>query len=290
MRKPDPAGYTTLIELARAEDLGGGDVTSEPTVPGDLQGVGEIVFKEPGVLCGMCIIGEVLGQYDENLALDQCREDGDALAAGTIVATVAGSVRSLLAAERVMLNFLQRLSGIATNTARYVKAVQGAAAQIYDTRKTTPGWRELEKYAVRCGGGCNHRMGLHDAVLVKDNHLVAMGATQWQAKLTEAIAEIRRGAKQPDFVEVEVDTLDHLQTVLEIAGVDRILLDNMTIEQLTQAVRLRDGSGKAEIKLEASGGITLETATTVAQTGVDIISVGALTHTVASLDIGLNLR
>ena len=290
MDAPEPGSYRQLIAAAREEDLGCGDITSEATIPAEMQGVGELVFHEEGVLCGLGVAGEVLRQYDEKSALSEMIADGDTVAAGQVVATVTGSVRSLLAAERVMLNFLQRLSGVATNTAAYVKAVSGTKAQIYDTRKTTPGWRELEKYAVRCGGGCNHRMGLYDAVMVKDNHLAAMGTGDWQDRLAAAVAKIRNGKQQPDFVEVEVDGLDQLQAVLKIEGVDRILLDNMTGEEMSRAVRLRDESGKAKVKLEASGGIRLATVREAALSGVDIISVGALTHTVRSLDIGFNLR
>lgn len=290
MQEPNPNDYIDLIKLAQSEDLGPGDLTSQATIPADLHGFGEILFKEQGVLCGLPIVRQVLHHYDDTLELNEMAQDGQNIAPGTIVATAAGPMRAMLAAERILLNFLQRLSGVATTTASYVAAVAGSNARIYDTRKTTPGWRTLEKYAVRCGGGCNHRLGLYDAVLVKDNHLAAMGGDDWQSKLTEAVAGITQADKKPDFIEVEVDSLEQLQIVLQIKGVNRILLDNMTCDQLAQAVQLRDQCGKADIKLEASGGITLQTVPAVAQSGVDIISVGALTHTVNSLDIGFNVR
>ena len=290
MRELNPASYRSLIEMARTEDLGDGDITSEATIGSDLQGQGELVSHEEGVLCGLPVVREVLRCYDETLTLTEKATDGQQVSSGDVVATVKGAMRSMLAAERVMLNFLQRLSGVATHTGQYVEAVRGTSAQVCDTRKTTPGWRELEKYAVRCGGGTNHRMGLYDAVLVKDNHIAAMGGADWPGKLTQAVAKIRQAKTQPEFVEVEVDSLEQLEIVLGIDGVDRILLDNMTADQLAQAVSLRARSGKTNTKLEASGGITLKDVRAVAQSGVDIISVGALTHTVNSLDIGFNVR
>ena len=204
---------------------------------------------------------------------------------------VSGSVRSLLAAERVMLNFLQRLSGIATMTACYAEAVRGTKAKICDTRKTTPGWRELEKYAVRCGGGFNHRHGLYDAVLIKDNHLAAWGMERLLENLQQVVEKVQRMRKKVDFIEVEVDNLEELRVVLSVTDVNMILLDNMTTEQIRSAVCLRDELCRdREILLEASGNITLDTIRAVAETGVDRISVGALTHSVRSLDIGFDLK
>ena len=291
MEPPKPEHYQTLIELAKQEDLAGEDITSEVTIVADRSGCGKVVFREDGILCGMPVVAEVLRHYNEQLAMKDAPSDGTFMSAGTVAATIRGPLRSLLAAERVLLNFLQRLSGIATKTARYVEAVKGTQAGIYDTRKTTPGWRELEKYAVRCGGGCNHRQGLYDAVLLKDNHLASLAEGTLAKRLLEIVNRIRQRDKQPDFIQVEVENLEQLETVLQVEGVDMALLDNMTPDQLSEAVQMRDRicPGR-KVKLEASGGITLETVRAVAQTGVDRISVGALTHSVNSLDIGLDLE
>ena len=291
MQGLDPSSYERLIELARVEDLGDGDVTSEVTIPAEQQGRGELVFREAGVVCGMGVVKAVLGAYDGQLVLEGAVADGEVVSAGVNVGSVRGSLRSLLAAERVMLNFLQRLSGIATVTSQFVRAVEGTGVQVCDTRKTTPGWRELAKYAVRCGGGTNHRQGLYDAVLIKDNHLAALGAANLRVAVTRGVELIRQRGRRLQFVEVEVDTLGQLAEVLGVEGVDIVLLDNMTTEQLAEAVVMRDrlcGSGK--VLLEASGGVTLEAVRAIAESGVDRVSVGALTHSVRSLDIGFDLR
>lgn len=293
MKPPKLQHYEQLLWLALTEDMGPDrvDVTSAVTIPAHQQGAGELVFREPGILCGMVVINAVLACYDSCLLLEAKADDGASITTGTSVALLRGPLRSLLAAERVMLNFLQRLSAIATLTARYVKAVADTQAQICDTRKTTPGWRGLEKYAVRCGGGQNHRQGLYDAVLIKDNHLAALGARNLREALQRAVALIEQQPQGVAFVEVEVDSLEQIRTVLEVDGIDMILLDNMTPEQMTEAVHLRDASGrKDQVQLEASGQITLETVARIAQTGVERISVGALTHSVSNLDIGLDLR
>ena len=281
--------YQTLIELAKQEDLGGGDITSEVTIGVDQAGCGKLVFREAGVLCGMPVVAEVLRYYNEQLAMKDAQSEGTFIPAGTVAATIQGPLRSLLAAERVLLNFLQRLSGIATKTAQFVEAIQGTRAKIYDTRKTTPGWRELEKYAVHCGGGCNHRQGLYDAVLIKDNHLANLPQGNLKERLEEVIVQIQQRSANPDFIEVEADTLDQLEDILQVKGVDMILLDNMSPAKLSEAVTLRDRicTGR-EVELEASGGIGLETVRAIAETGVDRISVGVLTHSVKSLDIGLD--
>jgi nicotinate-nucleotide pyrophosphorylase (carboxylating) len=291
MEAPKLENYQTLIELAKQEDLGSGDVTSEVTIGADQAGCGKLVFREDGVLCGMPVVGEVLRHYNEQLALHDALSDGTDIQAGTVIGIIQGPLRPLLAAERVVLNFLQHLSGIATQTARYVEAVKVTHARIYDTRKTTPGWRELEKYAVRCGGGCNHRQGLYDAVLIKDNHLANLGQGNLKERLEKAIAQIQQHPRQPDFVQVEVDTREQLEEVLQVRGVDMVLLDNMLPAKLSEAVLLRDRicTGR-DVELEASGRITLETVREVAQTGVDRISIGALTHSVKSLDIGLDVE
>jgi len=290
MEAPDRTSYAALIALARQEDLGAGDLTSELTIPADRVGQGRLVFRQAGVLCGLAAATEVLRCYDERLRLETGRADGQPVAAGDTVAVASGPLRSLLSAERVVLNFLQRLSGIATLTSRFVAAVAGTEARIYDTRKTTPGWRALEKYAVRCGGGCNHRQGLYDAVLIKDNHLASLGRGDPAAGLGEAVAKLRQRGWPCAFVAVEVDGLEQLPAVLAVEGVDIVLLDNMTCEQLRQAVALRDAGGrKGSVQLEASGAITLATVRAVAETGVERISAGALTHSAAWLDVGLDL-
>jgi len=290
IKLPKKTDYQTLIELARREDLGGGDVTSNITIPARQQGTGHIVFHQSGILCGMPVVQEVLRQYDEHLVLHRLFQDGEQINAKTTIAEVHGPLRSLLAAERVLLNFLQRLSGIATVTARYVEQTTGSHAQIFDTRKTTPGWRELEKYAVRCGGGANHRQGLYDAILIKDNHLHALGSGDLKEKLSQTIKTIFKRHQELKFIEVEVDDLQQLQTVLGIEGVDIILLDNMNTDQLRHAVALRDSMHpQKNVFLEASGNITLEKVNEIARTGVERISVGALTHSATGLDIGLDL-
>jgi len=287
---PKKTDFQTLIELARREDLGGGDVTSNATIPARQQGTGHIVFRRPGILCGMPVVQEVLRQYDEHLQMRQTFQDGEHIKANSAITKINGPLRSLLAAERVLLNFLQRLSGIATMTARFVEQTEGTHAQILDTRKTTPGWRELEKYAVRCGGGANHRQGLYDAILIKDNHLRALGAGNLKEKLSQTVETILKSYKELKFIEVEVDDLQQLQTVLGVEGVDIVLLDNMNTDQLRQAVALRDRMHPSKkVLLEASGNVTLEKVNEIARTGVDRISVGALTHSAAGLDVGLDL-
>ena len=291
MQPPNPESYLQLIDLAQKEDLGDGDITSRATIPADQQGMGSLVFRQPGILCGIPVIEQVLHRYDEGLSLRNVLNDGRDVNADITVAEVTGPMRSLLAAERVMLNFLQRLSAVATLTGQYVKAIEGTAAKIYDTRKTTPGWRELEKYAVRCGGGCNHRHGLYDAVLIKDNHLAAMSECDLYTALTAAVRNIRLADCRPDFIQVEVDTLDQLRIVLKVEQIDIILLDNMTPVQLCEAVAIRNEiSDSARVQLEASGGITLENIRAIAETGIERISVGALTHSVGNLDISLDIK
>jgi len=289
MQEPRASSYLDLIRLAKQEDLGGADVTSEVTVAAEQSGGGQLVFCQEGILCGMGVVEQVLAEYDKRLRLVEALGDGAMVKAGEAVGGLTGPLRSLLAAERVMLNFLQRLSGIATTTARYVEAVKGTNAKICDTRKTTPGWRELEKYAVRCGGGVNHRQGLYDAVLIKDNHLAALGAGNLQEALEQAIAKVQQRAEAVGFVEVEVDSLEQLSKVLGIKGVDMVLLDNMAVDELREAVQMRD-RGANKVLLEASGKVRLANVAQIAGTGVDRISVGALTHSVESLDIGFDLK
>ena len=266
-----------IVRNALAEDIGPGDATSVPTVPQSVELHGVLLVKASGVIAGLGVAAEVLRQVDDGIAFVPLVEEGGLVAPGDVVAHVQGRGPGILIGERVALNFLQRMSGIATMARRYVEAVEGSGAVILDTRKTAPGLRALDKLAVRLGGGSNHRMGLYDMVLIKDNHIRAAGS------ITRAVRLVRdQGGRLP--IEVEVETLDQLEEALALE-VDRIMLDNMTCEQMRVAVEC--AAGRAE--LEASGGITLETVAEVAATGVDFISVGALTHSVTALDISLEV-
>lgn len=266
-----------VVEQALAEDVGAGDVTSLGTVPEDATCTARIVVKEQGVVAGIPVVRAVFESLDPTLVIEETASDGDvADQLPYEIVRVAGSARSVLAAERVALNLLGRLSGIATATRGYVDAVAGTGATILDTRKTTPGLRALEKYAVRCGGGSNHRFGLDDGILVKDNHLLVAGG------VTAAVRGLRAISDLP--IEVEVETLAELREALE-ARVDRVLLDNMAPAVMREAVALSRGRASTE----ASGGITLATVRAAAETGVDFISIGALTHSVRSLDVSLEV-
>lgn len=276
-----------LIKLAVEEDFGSGDPTTEITVAADKQALTTLAAREDIVVCGMAVAREVLKCYDVSLEIDILKSDGQRAAAGEAIGQVRGLLRPMLSAERVLLNFLQRLSGIATLTQRYVQQVQGTKAGIYDTRKTTPGWRELEKYAVRCGGGYNHRYNLSDAVLLKDNHFAHLG--QDHIAELKRFVDMSRSFSGVKFVCVEVDDVhSQLDTVLKVAGIDIILLDNMTVDEYKLAVNKRDAVNKHYPKLEASGGITLANLRQIAMTGVDRISVGAITHGARAVDIGLD--
>ncbi len=295
-----------IVRLAVREDLDRGcDWTTVALVPSDVPGRAKIVARQAGVVAGIPAV--VLALREMNIAADFVPRvaDGDSVEAGAVIAALAGKARDLLTAERLLLNLLGRLSGIATLTRRYVEAISGTKARIYDTRKTTPGWRRLEKYAVRCGGGWNHRVGLFAAVLVKDNHLAFLEKSEPGAesggsgspgeriaalavdRIKESLAELDSPATPLSdlLIEVEVDSLAPLEPALR-AGPDIVLLDNMTCDQLRQAVACRDAVAPG-IELEASGGITLETVGSVAESGVERISVGALTHAAASLDVSL---
>ena len=266
-----------LIDLALAEDVGKGDVTTVATVPEGKEGRAVIIAKAYGIVCGLPIMAEVFRQVDEAIRLTHLASDGEPVAPGDVVAALSGPLRGILTAERTALNFLTHLSGIATLTARFVDVVAPYRAVILDTRKTTPGWRILEKYAVRCGGGRNHRMGLYDMVLIKDNHIAACGS------LAEAVRRVR-GAGVSVPIEVEVRTLAELEEALSL-GVDRILLDNMDIPTLREAV----ARAKGKVELEASGGVGLENVAEIAACGVDYISIGALTHSAPALDFSLEI-
>lgn len=288
-----------IVRLAVAEDCGPfGDATTASLVPEEELGASEVAMRQDGVIAGLRCVEVVLRQIDPQLAWTPSAADGQFLSRGTVVGRIEGPVGRMLTAERTLLNLLGRLSGIATLTRQYVAAVAGTAARIYDTRKTTPGWRRMEKYAVRLGGGCNHRTGLYDALLIKDNHLAfgveagrqlpagyspaeaVVRARRWLAERVPAIVRSRM------ILEVEVDTLEQLHEVLP-ENPDIVLLDNMSTEQLRQAVALRDAAGSTT-ELEASGGVRLDTVAAIAATGVERISVGALTHSAASLDLGLD--
>lgn len=274
-----------LVRLALSEDLESGkDVTTHALVPRDRQGAARVVAREAGVVCGLPVGELIREEFNACFAWRPQREDGDLLVAGDCVATLAGPAHELLTCERTLLNFLGRLSGVATLTHRYAQAIEGSTAHVYDTRKTTPGWRRLEKYAVACGGGMNHRLGLHDAVLIKDNHLAL--AAEHGVSLAEAVEKARTQSPPNVVLQVEVDTLQQLQQALNVKP-DIVLLDNMTCDQLRTAVEHRDSTAN-EVQLEASGGVTLATIAEIAATGVDRISVGALTHSARSLDLGLD--
>ncbi|RCK69900.1 carboxylating nicotinate-nucleotide diphosphorylase [Desertihabitans brevis] len=267
-----------LVDLALEEDAPFGDLTSETLVPAGARAVADLVAREEGVLAGGEVFAATFTRLDPSVIVEVHAADGDRFEAGAVLARVDGPARSLLRAERVALNFAQRMSGIATQTARYVAAVTGTGARVVDTRKTTPGLRALERHAVRAGGGHNHRYSLSDAVMAKDNHLAVVD------DLGSALRAARASLPHTVHLEVEVDRLDQLDVVLE-AGVDTIMLDNFSLDDLREGVR-RIG-GRALV--EASGGITLDTIADVAATGVDVISVGALTHSVRALDLGLDV-
>ncbi len=269
------------VRAALAEDIGPGDVTTLATVPAAATLTVEMVAREPLVLAGLAFATAAFRELSPQIQLQSHQADGQFCAAGDRLLRVEGPARAILTAERVALNFMQRLSGVATLTARFVRQLQGTRAKILDTRKTTPGWRRFEKYAVRCGGGQNHRIGLFDLVLIKDNHLAALRDEQPNA--IAAAVQRARTAYPALQVEVEADTLAQVRQATE-AGADIILLDNMTPAQLTEAVRLVGGRAKTE----ASGGVNLQTLRAIAETGVDFISVGALTHSARAMDIGLD--
>jgi nicotinate-nucleotide pyrophosphorylase (carboxylating) len=263
-----------LIQAAIEEDLGRGDVTTEATIAEHVISRACLITKQEIVLAGMDVFAEVYAMLDGAVHLKPAYKDGDLLSAGVVIAVLEGRARSLLAGERVALNFLQRLSGIATLTRQYVEAVRGSGVDIIDTRKTTPGWRLLEKYAVRVGGGKNHRHDLGDGVLIKDNHIVAAGG------IKPAVDLARRHSHHLLKIEVEVETLEQVEEALQ-AGAEVIMLDNMSPAMLAEGVKI---IGKRAI-VEASGGVSLETVTAVARTGVDLISVGKLTHSAPAADI-----
>jgi len=270
------AAVLELIRRAIEEDVGSGDVTALAVVPEDAQARGTMIAKQAGVVAGLAPAVAVFSELDRGVEAYASRADGDRVAPGDELIALSGSARAILAGERVALNLLGRLSGVATATAAYVAAVEGTGARILDTRKTTPGLRALEKAAVVSGGGTSHRFGLHDAILVKENHVRVAGG------VAEAARRALAGAPPGLTVEVEVESLGELDEALD-AGIERVLLDNMSPDDLRAAVELTDGRAQ----LEASGGITLDDVRAVADTGVDFISIGALTHSAPALDVSL---
>ncbi|MDI6739562.1 MAG: carboxylating nicotinate-nucleotide diphosphorylase [Candidatus Edwardsbacteria bacterium] len=275
-----------LIEQALAEDIGEGDITSKFTVSENSCGLALIMAKQEGVLAGLDVCREAFLAVDKELKVESQKKDGDRLGLAEVVLTIQGNTRSILAAERTALNFLQRLSGIATSTAKFVEAVKGTRAKILDTRKTTPGLRHLEKYAVTCGGGTNHRMGLYDMVLIKDNHIEAAGG------VGAAIRAVKDADHRQIRIEVEVQNIAQLEEAIATEA-DVIMLDNMNPEQMAEACRMvwsNPARDQGKLTLEASGNVNLENVRKIAECGVDYISIGAITHSAPSLDFSLRLK
>jgi nicotinate-nucleotide pyrophosphorylase (carboxylating) len=288
-----------LIQLARREDLGpvGDDVTSRLTLPADQIAVGTLLQKDVGVVCGLPIVEMVCRAYDERLRVEMIPGFHMEIIEGrfsdqrmTPLLRVRGPIRALLSAERVILNFVQHMSGVATQTQRFVRRIAGTRAKIYDTRKTKPGFRALDKYAVRCGGGFNHRIGLFDGILAKDNHLAGVAVRDLKDWATRIVAQSR--AEDPSrLIEIEVTTLEQFQELLKVDGIHVILLDNMDCPRMESAVQMRDAAGRrGQLELEASGGVTLETVRPIAMTGVERIAVGGITHSAPALDISLEIE
>jgi nicotinate-nucleotide pyrophosphorylase (carboxylating) len=290
----DRRQFEELLKLAREEDLGPfGDITSRllPEETYSANGIWQLVARQGGRFCGKAILPDLLSALAPQVALewiDPHAETSEVIP-GRPIARLRGSLNQMLVAERTILNFLQHLSGIATLTARFVTAVAGTHAKIYDTRKTTPGLRSLEKYAVRCGGGHNHRLGLYDAVLIKDNHLAGIPTHRLSHTVFEMLNKLQSLPAMPAFVEVECDDLAQLEQLLKVVGIDVILLDNFEVADFRRAVALRDGAGlRGKVELEASGGVSLANVRSIADTGVERIAVGSITHSAPALDLGLD--
>lgn len=265
-----------IISLALEEDIGKGDVTTSRTVPEGAKAVASITAKSEGVFCGMDVAREILAQVDKSIRFHPFIRDGDKVVPGMRLAEAEGSARSLLTAERTLLNFIQRLSGVATETAKYVREVKGTKVKILDTRKTEPGLRLLQKHAVMCGGGENHRMGLYDMVLIKENHIKASGG------IAQAVASAKKSGLR---VEVETENLEEVAEAVR-AGADVIMFDDMSIDDMKEALRIVNGRAVTE----ASGGINMGNAAKIAATGVDTMSIGSLTHSYRSLDISMKIK
>jgi nicotinate-nucleotide pyrophosphorylase (carboxylating) len=273
------AAIRKVVEAALEEDAPWGDITSELFVPETATATAELNAREPGVFAGVDVVAATFAAVSTEIVVDMRVADGDRFEAGDVIAVISGPARAVLRGERIALNLVQRMSGIATQTAHYVAEVAGTKAHVVDTRKTTPGLRALERHAVRCGGGYNHRFSLSDAVLAKDNHLAVLDGS-----VTDAILSARAALGHTTRIEVEVDRIDQIEPVLA-GGVDIIMLDNFSLDELREGVAIV--AGRAIV--EASGGVTLDTVKAIAHTGVDLISVGALTHSVRSLDLGLDV-
>lgn len=271
--------WKSLVQIALKEDIGVGDITTELTISGDQIGQMDLVCRQSAVICGLDAVVEAYRQLDRRVEIELLVEDGDYLQAGAVMARVRGPVRSLLTGERTSLNIVQWLSGIATATREVVDRLKGLDVAVLDTRKTTPGWRAFEKYAVRMGGGKNHRQGLYDAVLIKDNHVAAVGS------IGEAVRRVKESVGHTVFVEVEVDSLSQLPEVLA-EHPDGILLDNMSLDDIREAVHVIHGRAF----VEASGGIRLDQVREIAQTGIDAVSMGWLTQSAPAVDIGADWR
>jgi nicotinate-nucleotide pyrophosphorylase (carboxylating) len=279
MRVVDLPQTDALLRAALAEDIGRGDITTRLTVPSGVRATGTLLAKQHGVLAGLPLVPRVFALVNPDIRVTERARDGDVLAPGTTLATVDGPAADLLVGERLALNLVQQLSGVASLTRRFVEAIAGTKARVVDTRKTTPGLRALQKYAVRVGGGANHRSGLDDGILIKDNHITAAGG------IAAALKAARAGAPHGLRIEIECATLAEVDAAL-IGGADAILLDNMSVSELADAVRhIR---GRAIV--EASGGVTLDTIRAIAETGVDLISVGALTHSAPAVDISMKIK
>ncbi|MBT1003178.1 carboxylating nicotinate-nucleotide diphosphorylase [Paenarthrobacter sp. DKR-5] len=278
------AAVQRILQAALEEDAPHGDVTSQALIPASAVATAELTAREAGIFSGGEVFAAAMALADPEAAVELLVPDGASFTAGDVLARVRGNARAVLLAERVALNLTQRMSAIATRTAEYVRRVGGSAARVADTRKTTPGLRLLERHAVRCGGGSNHRFSLSDAVLAKDNHLAVLTGGD-DARLTEVLAGVRRNLPHTTHIEVEVDRLGQIEPVLA-AGVDTIMLDNFSLEDLEKGVAVVGGRAL----VEASGNVNLDTIAGIAATGVDIISVGALTHSVRALDLGLDIR
>jgi len=274
------ASVLRLVHIALAEDIGDGDITSEAILEPNVYARATLVANADGVVCGLPVAALVFRTHDPDTRVEELVEEGTLVTRGTQIAHVYGSARSLLAAERTALNFLQRMSGVATLTHQYVERVRGTKARILDTRKTIPAWRLLDKYACRIGGAENHRLGLYDMVLIKDNHIAAAGSIEAALRAVQ-----QHWNEQRVLIELEVQSFDQLEQALHIGGFHRIMLDNFSIDDLRSAVNTIDG----RYQTEASGGVRLETVRAIAETGVDFISVGAITHSAPALDIAMDI-
>lgn len=275
------ASILRLIQFAIREDVGSGDITTELTIPQENAALARFIVKQDGVICGLPLLDLVFREFSPDVNIDIKVEEGAMITAGTIIATVEGPAHALLAAERTALNFIQRMSGVATKTRMYVHAIAGTHARILDTRKTIPGWRLLDKYATSIGGAVNHRVGLYDMVMIKDNHITACGGIRQAVE--RCLSELE--GRAPVKIEVEARSLDEVEEVMQCSGVDRIMFDNFTPAHVAEGVRIVE----RRLETEASGGITYDNLRDYAETGVDFISVGAITHSAVALDISMKL-